>query len=103
MKCFICHDGKECEVNGKCPNCGKTSYTPKFTKKQYESLAQVLKDCKPTEYELSNEYTNIEKVLMNSAGKIQWQNDVEFIAFMLQSDNARFNKARFFSACGYAE
>ena len=22
--CFICHDGRDCEVNGKCPNCGRT-------------------------------------------------------------------------------
>jgi hypothetical protein len=55
-----------------------------MTRKDYELIAAGLKDCTP--------------VLLHEL--IVWETVVEAMAYTLSKDNARFNFATFYKACG---
>ncbi len=60
-----------------------------MTKKDYILIAQALKESEPTEHE--NEY---------GTAISAWVNAVNKLANTLQTENVKFDRARFISACG---
>jgi len=67
-----------------------------MTKKDYIKFAKVLNGLKPVK-------TDTESVHCYGLRISQWDKLVERIADIFQNDNPRFNKNRFFKACGYLD
>ena len=67
-----------------------------MSKKDYIKFAKVLSELKPVK-------TDIESVRCYGLRVSQWDKLVERIADIFQNDNPRFNKNRFFKACGYLD
>ena len=61
-----------------------------MTRKDYIALAAALKREKPG--------TN-----WDPNKRVQWNLDVQAVAFVLRGDNPRFDQNRFFAACGVVE
>ena len=62
-----------------------------MSKKDYQLIAQALKDSKPVK--VNEQYNNDE---------IQtWMNCTEKLTNMLAQNNPSFNRAKFLTACGY--
>lgn len=68
-----------------------------MTKKDYQRIAQALKDSKPFERFVTTNTPNDDY----SAELFQWKVTIENITMTLHKDNPRFDKARFLAACGY--
>ena len=68
-----------------------------MSKKDYILLVQALKDSKPEGFpQMTDDYKNF------FAGKqTAWSHTCETLSIALQSDNPRFNRAKFLQACGY--
>ena len=73
-----------------------------MSKKDYIKLAQALKDSKPEVLE-EDDFNTFDYAYSVSVHKMaQWNQNVENICHVLESDNPRFIPSRFYIACGYS-